>query len=211
MDLEALREYKRTADIKLRNRLVMDNVRIVFDVGWTVLSGGKSGKRKSLDAFPPDMFQAGCVALIESIETFDLTKQKDDSSTLFYVHAKWRIRHALQCLFHASKGMNRSQTESGATDAEAWEAMTSIPAPVGKAYPSVDTADRAAAAIDVAYALRDALPADAEAILAYAEDRDVAEAIGIPRDQYRRREAAEQYLAGALARAREGLDDGPGT
>lgn len=208
MDLEALREYKRTGETKLRNRLVLDNVRIVYDVGWAMLSGGRRGKRKALDAFPPDMFQAGCLALIEAIDTFDISKQVDQSSNLFYVHAKWRIRHALQCLFHASKGMTRSQTESGSTDAEAWEAMTSLPAPLGKDYPAVDTAERASAAIDVAYALRDALPADAEAILAHAEGRDVAEAIGIPRDQYRRKEAAAEYLAGALARAREGLESG---
>lgn len=61
-----LKEYKKSGDIEVRNRLIQGNLRLVLSVIQKY-----SGRCQDAD----DLFQIGVIGLIKAIENFDLTKE----------------------------------------------------------------------------------------------------------------------------------------
>lgn len=64
--INLLKEYKKSGDIEVRNRLIQGNLRLVLSVIQKY-----SGRCQDAD----DLFQIGVIGLIKAIENFDLSKE----------------------------------------------------------------------------------------------------------------------------------------
>lgn len=83
MDLALFLRYRETADISIRNRLVMDNLGIVH----------KAIRKIGLGPDYEDLVQAGTIGLIVGIDRYSPEKGA------FYSFVKWRVLHEIQeCL-----------------------------------------------------------------------------------------------------------------
>lgn len=198
MDIAALRLYKQTGDLLLRNTLVSQNMPLVYDVCWKYQ--GRFAKE-----LRPDLVNTGVIGLIVAIEKFDISKQLDDRRGLFYVFARWRILHELQCNAADERGIPNRMYNNGVTDYDAFEILT------GQCAHHAHTrspASLVAARLDLGSHLANMDPHDLELLWASAEGASgssLSDALGWGAEPAARR-AAESLLASALERAREAAE-----
>lgn len=200
MDIAALRLYKQNGDLRLRNELVSQNMPLVYDVAWKFQGRGRSRE------LSPDLVNAGVIGLIVAIEKFDITKQLDDRSGLFYVFARWRILHELQCNAADERGLSKRMFLDGVTMSDAYEILTGQ-SPHNARAESPES--RVSSRLDLGVHLANMDPQDLELLWASAEGANgsaLSDALGWGVEPAARR-AAEALLASALDRAREAASE----
>ncbi len=113
-NVAALRAYKATGDVKVRNALVLDNMRLVYDQIYK-FTKRRSLRRDHKGRQSDPLVSAGVCGLIRAIELFDISMQKDNRSGLFVVYARLHIWHELQQSALQDKGVSKRILAQGLT------------------------------------------------------------------------------------------------
>lgn len=195
MDLKLHRLYKSTRSVKLRNKLVVDNMGIVHRVLYGIAKGPDYD----------DLAQAGVLGLITAIERFDASKgtgRVKEGKSSFFVFAKFWVRHEVQKANRKKRGISSSAISKEQTDESAAEILGYERTCERAAFGTIE------ARHDLRVALADCTGPEIAAMVAHADDGNAAElaaAMGLD-DSRASRVVARVRTKRAVARARKALE-----
>jgi RNA polymerase sigma factor (sigma-70 family) len=101
MDKSVFFEWRRTGSLRLRDKLVLDNMRIVHNIVHRFAKGSDY----------EDLAQEGAIGLIEALHNY----QPDKGG--FYSYAKWKVLYRIQECIRLKKGVSTSRNKLTKNDA----------------------------------------------------------------------------------------------
>lgn len=100
MDLELFRKWKASGDIKLRDRLVKENLRLVYTVAHKMSKGN--------DCDFEELAQAGAIGLMTALNRFD-----PERKTQFSTYAVYWIRYEMQLAGTKNQRVHKPRKTAG--------------------------------------------------------------------------------------------------